>query len=178
MCPYEGDKVRWIIASETMEIGDIITTYSEIPRNPVRPKEGDSHPVGALPIGTKVHNVETNPGEGGAIVRAAGDFAELIRRVGKKNYLVWNKHNREFCIDQRCMVTIGRVSNPFHYLVNRLCPQRSRWLGYRPVSGAWHRKDGYCGRKIKPPKPLLDFITQGKTTPEKPKEIYVIQAFD
>ncbi|CAG2175334.1 unnamed protein product, partial [Oppiella nova] len=43
-----GEKVRWIIASETMQTGDIIRTFSAIPRNPVRPKEGDSHPVGAL----------------------------------------------------------------------------------------------------------------------------------
>jgi hypothetical protein len=36
--------------------------------------------------------------------------------------------------------------------------------GYRPHTGLWHRKDGYCGRKIKPPKALKVL-----GMPEKPK---------
>jgi large subunit ribosomal protein L2 len=173
----KGETVRWILASETMRIGDIIRTYSEIPRNPVRPKEGDSHPVGALPIGTKVHNVEVNPGEGGTLIRNAGDFAEIVRRVGKKNYLRLNIGKREICVDQTCMVTVGRVSNPYHHTINLMCVQRRRWLGKRPRSGAWHRKDGYCGRKNRPPKPLVDYIANSALVNKPDPEIFVIQPF-
>ncbi|CAG2106040.1 unnamed protein product, partial [Medioppia subpectinata] len=172
-----GDTIRWIIASETMQIGDIIRTYSEIPRNPVRPREGDSHPIGALPIGTKVHNIEKKVGEGGYYVRYAGDYAEITRRVGRKNYLHLTRNKIDICIDQQCMVTVGRVSNPYHHTVNRLCPQRSRWLGRRPRSGAWHRKDGYCGRKIRPPKPVRDYVAGEPDAKEKEPEIYVIQPY-
>lgn len=164
-----------------MQTGDIIRTYSEIPRNPIQnAREGDTHPVGALPIGTKVHNIEVIPGNGGQYVRYAGDFAEIIRRVGKKNYLYCNRNRKNICIDQKCMVTVGRVSNPYHHLVNRLCPQRSRWLGRRPRSGGWHRKDGYCGRKNTPPKPLIDYVTNNmkQINQKTEKEIYVIQPFD
>ncbi|XP_054164281.1 39S ribosomal protein L2, mitochondrial-like [Oppia nitens] len=172
-----GDKIRWITATETMQVGDIVTTYSDIPRNPIRPKEGDNHPVGALPIGTKVNNVEVRPGEGGTLVRGAGNFAEIVRRVGKKNYLKLRLPEREICIDERCMVTIGRMSNPYHHTINRMCPQRSRWLGYRPRSGAWHRKDGYCGRKNRPPKPLQDFMIDSALAPKREPEVYEIQPF-
>lgn len=151
-----GNTVKWIMATEKMQVGDIISTYSDIPRNPVRPKEGDSHPIGALPLGTKVHNVQILPQSDKTTICYAGQYAELIRRVGKRNYLVESRGNREFCIEQSCMVTVGRLSNPYHDEINLMCPQRSRWLGKRPKSGAWHKKDGYAGRKINPPKAVKD----------------------
>ena len=49
-----GEKMRWQIATSTMQIGDLIKTSGKIPINPIRPKEADSHPLGALPIGTEV----------------------------------------------------------------------------------------------------------------------------
>ena len=49
-----GEKMRWQIATSNMEIGDLIKTSGKIPINPIRPKEGDSHPLGALPIGTEI----------------------------------------------------------------------------------------------------------------------------
>ena len=49
-----GEKMRWQIATSNMEIGDLIKTSGKIPPNPIRPKEGDSHPLGALPIGTDI----------------------------------------------------------------------------------------------------------------------------
>ena len=49
-----GEKMRWQIATENMQVGDLIRTSARIPPNPVRPIEGDSHPLGALPVGTEV----------------------------------------------------------------------------------------------------------------------------
>lgn len=144
------------MATEKMREGDLIRTFSEIPRNPVRPREGDSHPIGALPVGTEVHNVQILPGNPKTTIRHAGQYAKLVRRVGKRNYLVESRGNREFCIEQSCIVTVGRLSNPYHDEVNLMCPQRSRWLGKRPHTGAYIKKDGYYGRKIRPPRPVRD----------------------
>ena len=77
-------------------------TCNIIPKNPIRVQEGDAWPVGAMAIGTKVHNVETKVGLGLEInpdsfdfkwgkfdpdskrlVRHAGGFAEIGRRIGK-----------------------------------------------------------------------------------------------
>ena len=49
-----GEKMRWQIATQNMEVGDLIRTSGKIPPNPIRPIEGDSHPLGALPVGTEV----------------------------------------------------------------------------------------------------------------------------
>lgn len=175
------------MATEKMQVGDVIRTYSDIPRNPVRPREADAHPVGALPIGTKVHNVQILPGHEKTTIRHAGSYTELVRRVGRRNYLVENQGGREMCIDQTCMVTVGRLSNPYHDQVNKMCAQRTRWLGKRPKSGAFHKKDGYCGRKPKVPKPVRDhFATaiaaqkSGKTLnnlSDTSSEVYKLEPF-
>lgn len=52
------------------------------------------------------------------------------------------------------MVTVGQVSRTGYKDEKLTHPVDMRDLGYRPGSGLWHRKDGYCGRKIKPPKPI------------------------
>ena len=49
-----GEVMRWQIATQDMEIGKLIRTSWKIPATPIRPIEGDSHPLGALPTGTDV----------------------------------------------------------------------------------------------------------------------------
>lgn len=67
-----GNRKRWIIATENMQTGDLIKTSAEIGRMAVLAQEGDAHPVGALPIGTLVNNLELYPGKGAQYIRAAG----------------------------------------------------------------------------------------------------------
>ena len=40
------------------------------------------------------------------------------------------------------MATVGHVSNEDHNTKHIGSPNRLRWLGFRPRSGLWHRKDG------------------------------------
>lgn len=159
-----GEKRRYILASQNMKAGDIIKTSRNIPRIPVRAYEGDSHPVGALPVGTLVHNLEIYEDDFGRIARAAGTSAQLVRKIGDKCILRMPS-KREICISQHCMATVGRVSNIDHDKEHIGSPQRSRWLGIRPQSGWWHRKTGYNGRKIRPIPPMK---TYSKPPPPKP----------
>ena len=88
------------------------------------------------------------------------------------------KDGREFAIDERCMATVGIGSNPEHHLINRLVAQRSRWLGKRPRSGLWHRKDGYCGRKTHFPKPLKTIYADERSQPEERISLQSIHVLD
>jgi large subunit ribosomal protein L2 len=160
-----GGHKRWIIASENMKPGDIIRTYNTIPRNAIRGEEGDAWPVGALAPGSLIHNVEMRLGEGGSYIKLAGSCAEIVRRMGDK-IVIKGPSKREIAIDERCMAVVGKVSNTEYETINRLCPQRSRWMGDRPASGLWHKKDGYCGRKIRPPKPLLTITSKRPSVDE------------
>ena len=163
-----GGHKRWIMASENMKPGDIIKTTNIIPRNPIRVKEGDAWPVGAMPPGTLIHNVEVNLGEGGYFARNAGTSCEILRRMGNM-IVIRLPHKREIAVDEKCMAVVGRLSNTEHNTVNILIPQRLRWKGNRPHSGAWHRKDGYCGRKIHPPKPMIMFTAEQRKIKSEPK---------
>lgn len=150
----DDERTRWILATDGIKVGDVITTYSDVPRIPVRAKIGDAHPVGALPKGTKIHQLETSPGAGAQYCLVAGSFAEITNRSPQAITCLLPSGD-SVKVDLECMAVVGQNSNVGHANVKLWCPQRKRWLGKTPRSGQWHRKDGYCGRKNHPPK-LLD----------------------
>ncbi|KAL1772772.1 39S ribosomal protein L2, mitochondrial [Sigmodon hispidus] len=59
-----GSRKRWIIATENMKAGDIILNSNHLGRMAVAAQEGDARPLGALPVGTFISNVESEPGRG------------------------------------------------------------------------------------------------------------------
>jgi len=149
----QGTSVRYIIATTSMKEGDLISSSSHIPRIAIRPKEGDSHPLGALPVGTEVCCIEKLPGKGATIAVNAGTHALLTRKVGDR-CIIQMPSRQEVSLDQRCAATVGRVSNPDYGSIPIGSPNRMRWLGMRPRSGLWKRKDGRYGRKIRPLPPV------------------------
>lgn len=56
-----------------MQAGDLIKSSSVIGRMAVLANEGDAHPLGALPVGTLINNLELQPGKGAQYIRAAGE---------------------------------------------------------------------------------------------------------
>lgn len=150
-----------------MKEGDIIKTSMHIPRIPVRAKEGDAYPLGALPLGTQIHNVEKYPGKGGFLVHAAGTCATIVRKTPDQRIIVQLPSKQEYSLPQECMCTVGRLSNVDHNKTPIGSAQRNRELGNRPRSGLWHRKQGIHGRKIRPP-PRLQIINNKENKEDKP----------
>lgn len=148
-----------------MKAGDILKTSRFIPRIPVRANEGDAYPLGALPVGTMVHNVEKYPGCERSFVHAAGCFATIIRKFDDR-VVVLLPNKREMALLQNCMATVGRLSNVEHSKTPIGSPNRSRELGNRPRSGLWQRKSGRHGRKIRRPPPMQ---LQGPRKEPKPE---------
>lgn len=136
-----------------MKAGDIIKTSSFIPRNPVRANEGDAYPLGALPVGTIVHNIEKHPGINRHFVHAAGGYATILRKFDDR-VVIQLTNKREYALLQECMAVVGRLSNVEHSKTPIGSPNRLRDLGYRPRSGLWQRKSGRHGRKIKKTPPM------------------------
>ncbi|XP_061601565.1 39S ribosomal protein L2, mitochondrial [Cololabis saira] len=152
-----GSRKRWIIATENMKVGDIIKTSGLIGRMAVSANEGDSYPLGALPVGTLVNNLEVEPGKGSEYIRAAGTSGVLLRKVNG-TAIVQLPSKRQVQVLETCMVTVGRVSNIDHN--KRIIGKagRNRWLGIRPSSGLWQRKGGWAGRKIRPLPPMKSYV--------------------
>lgn len=160
-----GEKKRYIIATENMKPGDLITTYTDIPRTPVKPAEGDAHPLGALPVGTVVNSVQKFPGMDykGKIATAAGVGAQLVKKTDGRAVLRFPS-KREFSVSEECIATVGRVSNMDHHKQQYGKAGAKRWAGYRPRSGWWQRKDARFGRKPKKTRTMVEF-TAPQTSP-------------
>lgn len=152
-----GARKRWIIATENMQTGDIIKTSGVIGRMAVSANEGDAYPLGALPVGTLVNNLEIQPGKGSEYIRAAGTSGVLLRKVNG-TAIVQLPSKQQVQVLETCMVTVGRVSNIDHNKEIIGKAGRNRWFGIRPSSGLWQRKGGWAGRKIKPLPPMKSYV--------------------
>ncbi|KAM6182684.1 large ribosomal subunit protein uL2m [Erethizon dorsatum] len=152
-----GSRKRWIIATENMQAGDVILNSNHIGRMAVAAREGDAHPLGALPVGTLINNVESEPGRGAQYIRAAGTCGVLLRKVNG-TAIIQLPSKRQMQVLETCTATVGRVSNVDHNKRVIGKAGRNRWLGKRPNSGLWHRKGGWAGRKIRPLPPMKCYV--------------------
>lgn len=117
---------RYIIAPDGLGVGDKITSGKSKKYN-----TGYRMKLADLPIGTEVHNVELNPGQGGKIVRSAGSWATITAKEGKNTYLnMPSSEIRKVLLE--CMASIGRVSNPTHNRIRIAKAGRMRHMGKRP----------------------------------------------
>jgi len=171
------DKLRWQIATEGMKEGDLITTTWKIPKIPVKPIEGNSYPLGALPTGTQVCLVQKyhdkRPDETKAIIKPEMYFYNestygLIKNKVGDRVVVENTDKMQYSFDQRCQCVVGKVSIHPLKAMHIGSPNRMRWLGIRPRSGLWHRKTGRFGRKIRALPPVKMVIRE---EPSKDKTI-------
>ena len=123
---YEDGEKRYIIAPNGLKVGQIVASGSG-----VAPEVGNALPLGEIPVGTLVHNIELRPGQGGAMARSAGTYAQLAAREGKYAILRLPSGETRMVLTS-CRATVGTVSNPDHNLESFGKAGRSRWLGRRP----------------------------------------------
>jgi large subunit ribosomal protein L2 len=104
-------------------------------RTGVAPEVGNTLPLSEIPVGTIMHNIELQPGQGGTIARSAGTFAQLSAREGR--YATLKMPSGEVrMILVSCLATVGTVGNSEHMLQKSGKAGRSRWQGRRPRTRA------------------------------------------
>ena len=123
---YADGEKRYIIAPNGLKVGTTVMSGAE-----AVPEVGNCLPLANIPVGTVIHNIELRPGQGGAMARSAGAFAQLAAREG--NHAVLRLPSGETrMVLVTCRATVGTVSNPEHNLESYGKAGRSRWLGRRP----------------------------------------------
>ncbi len=121
----DGEKA-YIIAPNGLEVGATVQAGKGAPI-----EVGNSLPLTEIPLGTVVHNVEFQPGQGGKLARSAGSYVQLAAKEGRFATLkLPSGETRQVLVT--CSATIGAVSNSDHQLVVSGKAGRSRWLGRRP----------------------------------------------
>ena len=81
-------------------------------------KPGNCLPISNIPVGTLIHNIELNPGQGGKMVRAAGQEAQLMAKEGKYAHVRLPSGEMRLVL-ANCRATIGTIGNADHENVNR-----------------------------------------------------------
>jgi large subunit ribosomal protein L2 len=123
---YSDGEKSYVLAPNGLKVGQSIVSGKGS-----SPDLGNTLPLSDMPLGSIIHNIELNPGQGGKIVRSAGASAQLTSRDGK--YVVVKLPSGETrMILSTCMATMGSLSNPDHSLENKGKAGRNRWLGRRP----------------------------------------------
>ncbi|WP_025840921.1 50S ribosomal protein L2 [Asaia sp. BMEF1] len=123
---YEDGELAYILAPQRVKVGDQVIAGE---RTDVKP--GNAMPLGSMPVGTIVHNIELKPGAGGKIARSAGTYCQLVGKdAGYAQVKLQSGELR--LVRGECMATVGAVSNPDNMNQHLGKAGRNRWLGRRP----------------------------------------------
>ncbi|WP_208585782.1 50S ribosomal protein L2 [Gracilibacillus suaedae] len=124
---YADGEKRYIIAPKGIQVGHEIVSGPDADI-----KLGNALPLGDIPVGTTIHNIELKPGRGAQLARSAGAQAQILGREGK--YVLVRLASGEVrLVLATCRATVGQVGNLEHELINVGKAGRSRWQGKRPT---------------------------------------------
>ena len=123
---YADGAKRYILAAKGLKVGATVVSGER-----VEPDVGNSMPLGSIPLGLAVHNVELQPGKGGQIARSAGMSAQLLARDGDYATIIMPSGELRK-IHVRCRATIGEVGNSDYQNVRWGKAGRRRHKGRRP----------------------------------------------
>jgi large subunit ribosomal protein L2 len=123
---YADGELAYMLAPQRLGPGDTIVAGENVDVKP-----GNAMPIGNIPIGTIVHNIELKAGKGGQIARSAGTYAQIVGR--DQDYVIVRLNSTEQrLVHGRCMATVGAVSNPDAMNTSIGKAGRKRWMGWRP----------------------------------------------
>jgi large subunit ribosomal protein L2 len=92
---------------------------------------GNCLPLGKMPTGTVVHNVELQPGRGGQMGRSAGVSIQLMAKEGEMVTLRLPSGEMRL-VRSDCRATVGSIGNSDHQNVKVGKAGRKRHMGVRP----------------------------------------------
>jgi large subunit ribosomal protein L2 len=122
----DGDR-RYILQPKGLNVGDkIMAAESGLDIKP-----GNAMKLKNIPVGTLVHNIELNPGQGGKLARSAGGYAQIMGREGKYVSLRLPSSEMRYVLGE-CMATVGTVGNEDYANIVIGKAGRSRHMGIRP----------------------------------------------
>jgi len=124
---YEDGTLSYIIAPQGLKDGDKVISGEKADIKP-----GNCMSIENIPVGTMIHNIELNPGQGGKMVRAAGQGAQLMAKEGKYSHVRLPSGEMRLVLT-KCRATIGTIGNSDHENVKLGKAGRTRHMGIRPT---------------------------------------------
>ena len=124
---YEDGEKAYILAPQGLTDGDKVISGEAVDIKP-----GNCMPISSIPVGTLIHNIELNPKQGGKLVKAAGQSAQLMAKEGKYAHVRLPSGEMRLVL-AKCRATIGVIGNSDHENVKIGKAGRKRHMGIRPT---------------------------------------------
>ncbi len=124
---YEDGTKSYILAPIGLKDGDQVVSGMNTDIKP-----GNCLPIENIPVGTLIHNIELNPGQGGKLVKAAGGSAQLMAKEGAYAHVRLPSGEMRLIL-ARCRATIGTIGNTDHENIKLGKAGRKRHMGIRPT---------------------------------------------
>ena len=124
---YTDGTKAYILAPQGLTDGNKV-----ISGNTVDIKPGNCMPILSIPVGTLIHNIELNPNQGGKLVKAAGQSAQLMAKDGEYAHVRLPSGEMRLIL-ARCRATVGVIGNSDHENVKIGKAGRKRHMGIRPT---------------------------------------------
>jgi len=167
---YEDGEKAYILAPQGLTDGDKVISGEAVD---IRP--GNAMPISSIPVGTLIHNIELNPKQGGKLVKAAGQSAQLMAKEGKYAHVRLPSGEMRLILS-RCRATVGVIGNSDHENVKIGKAGRKRHMGIRPTvrgsvmnpvdhphgGGEGRAPVGHAGPMTPWGKPALGYKTRNK----------------
>ena len=125
---YTDNEMKYIICPQNLKVGDTVEAGKK-----VEIKVGNCLELNEIPQGSSIHNIELVPNTGGKMARSAGSSATLTGFDGDHAIIrLGSGETRK--VSNKCMATLGSVSNPDQKNIKIGKAGRTRWKGQRPQS--------------------------------------------
>ncbi len=176
---YRDGEKRYILAPLNLRVGATVVAGPN-----AEPLEGNALPLGRIPLGLSIHNVELRPGRGAQLARSAGMEIVIMAREGDYAHLRLPSGELRR-VHVKCYATIGQLGNLDHESTVLGKAGRKRWLGVRPtvrgvaMNPVDHVMGGGEGRTSGGGHPRSPWgkLAKGKKTraPRRPADAFIIQ---
>ncbi|MDJ1121643.1 50S ribosomal protein L2 [Olsenella sp. YH-ols2217] len=124
---YADGTKAYILAPKGLNVGDHVVSGADADIKP-----GNALPLANIPVGTLIHAIEFQPGQGAAIARSAGTSVQLMGKEGK--YAILRMPSSEMRrVLLTCRATIGEVGNAEHNNIVIGKAGRHRKMNVRPT---------------------------------------------
>ena len=124
---YTDGTKAYILAPQGLTDGNKVISGTAVDIKP-----GNCMPISSIPVGTLIHNIELNPNQGGKLVKAAGQSAQLMAKDGQYAHVRLPSGEMRLILS-RCRATVGVIGNSDHENVKIGKAGRKRHMGIRPT---------------------------------------------
>jgi large subunit ribosomal protein L2 len=124
---YKDETLSYILAPVGLKDGDKVISGAKADIKP-----GNCLPIENIPVGTIIHNIELNPGQGGKLVRTAGGEAQLMAKEGTYAHIRLPSGEMRLVLG-RCRATIGTIGNTDNANIKLGKAGRTRHMGIKPT---------------------------------------------